>query len=66
VVHYRELTIVGSYGSRPEQNRQALQLVASGQLPVSRLIGLELPLDRVMEGLLAVEEGRVMKVVVRP
>ena len=66
VVHYRELTIVGSYGSRPEQNRQALQLVAGGQLPIHRLIGLELPLDRVMDGLLAVEEGRVMKVVVRP
>jgi L-iditol 2-dehydrogenase len=66
VVHYRELTIVGSYGSRPEQNRQALELVASGRLPIRSLIGLELPLDRVMEGLLAVEAGRVMKVVVRP
>jgi L-iditol 2-dehydrogenase len=65
-VHYRELTIMGSYGSRPEHNRQALQLVAGGRLPVRSLIGLELPLDRVMEGLLAVEQGRVMKVVVRP
>jgi L-iditol 2-dehydrogenase len=66
VVHYRELTIVGSYGSRPEHNRQALQLVASGRLPIGSLIGLELPLDRVMEGFLAVEQGKVMKVVVRP
>jgi L-iditol 2-dehydrogenase len=65
-VHYRELTIVGSYGSRPDHNRQALQLVAGGRLPIRSLIGLELPLDRVMEGLLAVEQGRVMKVVVRP
>lgn len=65
-VHYRELTIVGSYGSRPAHNRQALQLVASGRLPMQSLIGLELPLHRVMEGLLAVEQGRVMKVVVRP
>lgn len=65
-VHYRELTIVGSYGSRPEHNRQALQLVASGRLPIRSLIGLELPLDRVMEGMVAVEQGRVMKVVVRP
>jgi L-iditol 2-dehydrogenase len=65
-VHYRELTIVGSYGSRPDHNRQALRLVAGGRLPIRSLIGLELPLDRVMEGLLAVEQGRVMKVVVRP
>jgi L-iditol 2-dehydrogenase len=65
-VHYQELTIVGSYGSRPEHNRQALQLVAGARLPIRRLIGLELPLERVMEGLLAVEQGRVMKVVVHP
>ena len=66
VVHYRELTIVGSYGSRPDHNRQALELVARGALPIGSLIGLEVPLDRVMEGLLAVEAGKVMKVVVRP
>jgi L-iditol 2-dehydrogenase len=65
-VHYGELTIVGSYGSRPAHNRHALALVASGQVPIRRLIGLELPLERVHEGLLAVEEGRAMKVVVRP
>jgi L-iditol 2-dehydrogenase len=65
-VHYRELIIMGSYGSRPAHNRQALELVASGRLPIRSLIGLELPLDRVMEGLIAVEQGRVMKVVVHP
>jgi L-iditol 2-dehydrogenase len=65
-VHYRELTIVGAYGSRPEHNRQALELVADGRLAIRSLIGLELPLDRVTEGLLAVEQGRVMKVVMRP
>ncbi len=65
-VHYRELFIVGSYGSRPAHNRQALELVAGRRLPVRALIGLELPLDRVIDGMLAVEQGRVMKVVVRP
>jgi L-iditol 2-dehydrogenase len=66
VVHYRELSIVGSYGSRPAHNRAALDLIASGQLRTQPLIGLALPLDRVVEGLHAVEEGRVLKVVVRP
>ena len=65
-VHYRELTIVGSYGSRPAHNRMALDLIASGRIRVHPLIGLELPLDRVMDALLAVEHGRVLKVVVRP
>ena len=65
-VHYRELTIVGSYGSRPAHNRQALDLVASGQVPMRALVGLEVPLERVVEGLLAVEQGQVLKVIVRP
>ena len=65
-VHYRELSIVGSYGSRPDHNRMALELVASGKLPIRALVGLELPLDRVLDGIAAVEQGRVLKVVVRP
>jgi L-iditol 2-dehydrogenase len=66
VVHYRELFIIGSYGSRPAHNRMALELVASGRLPVRPLVGLELPLDRILDGLHAVEQGRVLKVIVRP
>ena len=65
-VHYRELSIIGSYGSRPDHNRQALELVGSGRLEIRPLVGLELPLDRVLEGIQAVEQGRVLKVVVRP
>lgn len=66
IVHYRELSIVGSYGSRPAHNRMALDLIASGKLRTQPLIGLQLPLDRVVYGLHAIEEGRVLKVIVRP
>jgi L-iditol 2-dehydrogenase len=66
VVHYRELSIIGSYGSRPSHNRMALALIAAGRVPVRALVGLELPLERVVEGLLAVEQGRVLKAVVQP
>ena len=66
VVHYRELSIVGSYGSRPDHNRMALDLIASGRLSIRPLVGLQLPLNRVLEGITAVEQGRVLKVVMRP
>jgi L-iditol 2-dehydrogenase len=66
VVHYRELSIVGSYGSRPGHNRMALDLIASGRVHTRPLIGLKLPLERVVEGLQAVEQGRVLKAVVNP
>lgn len=64
VAHYRELSIVGSYGSRPVHNRMALDLLASGQIRASALVDLILPLDRLLDGLHAVEQGRAQKVVV--
>jgi L-iditol 2-dehydrogenase len=66
LLHYRELSIMGAYGSRPSQNREALRLIASGEIPVAKLVGLALPLERVREGIETVERGSVLKVVVEP
>jgi L-iditol 2-dehydrogenase len=66
LVHYRELAIMGAYGSRPAHNREALGLIASGRIPVARLVGLVLPLERLREGIETVERGSVLKVVVEP
>lgn len=64
LVHYSELSIVGSYGSRPVHNREAIDLLASGRIRVSALVDLTLPLDRLLEGLHAIEQGRAQKAVV--
>jgi L-iditol 2-dehydrogenase len=66
LVHYRELSIMGAYGSRPAHNREALELLASGRVRVAGLVGLVLPLERVHEGLEAITGGSVLKVVVKP
>jgi L-iditol 2-dehydrogenase len=66
LVHYRELFIMGAYGSRPAHNRQALELLASGRIRVAGLVGLVLPLERVHEGIEAIAGGTVLKVVVKP
>lgn len=66
LVHYRELFIMGAYGSSPSHNRMALELLASGKIPTSQFLGLTVPLERIEEGLKAIAEGRVLKVVVKP
>ena len=66
VVHYRELTVVGANGSSPAQNRQALELIASGAVPVADLITLRLPLTEVLEGIAAVTRGETIKVTIEP
>ena len=64
LVHYRELTIVGVNGSSPEHNRTALDLIASGAVPVADLITHRLPLDRVLDAIDIVARGEAIKVTI--
>jgi L-iditol 2-dehydrogenase len=66
VVHYSELTIVGANGSSPAHNRRALELIASGAVPVKDLITARLPLDRVLDALDIVARGEAIKVTIEP
>jgi len=66
LVHYRELFVMGAYGSKPSHNRVALGLLAAGRICAASLIGMLVPLERIIEGFDAVAEGRVLKAVVQP
>lgn len=66
LVHYRELTLVGANGSSPSHNAQALDLIASGAVPVSDLITHRIPLTEVLEGIGVVARGTAIKVTVEP
>jgi L-iditol 2-dehydrogenase len=66
LVHYRELTLVGVNGSTPAQNKQALELIASGRVPVADLITHRLPLHDVLEGIEIVARGEAIKVTIEP
>lgn len=66
LVHYRELTIVGANGSSPAHNARALDLIASGQVPVADLITHRLGLDDVLEAIALVSRGEAIKVTIEP
>ncbi|MEW2385450.1 zinc-dependent dehydrogenase [Micromonospora sp. NPDC047707] len=66
LVHYRELTIVGANGSSPAHNKAALQLIASGAVPVADLITDRLPLERALDAFDIVSRGAGIKVTVEP
>jgi len=65
IVHYREVGIVGANGSSPGHNRQALELIASGAVPVADLITHRLPLERAIEGIHMVTRGEAIKVTIQ-
>jgi L-iditol 2-dehydrogenase len=66
LVHYRELTVVGANGSSPEHNARALELIATGAVPVADLITHRLPLERVLDGIELVARGEAIKVTIEP
>lgn len=66
LVHYRELTIVGVNGSSPEHNKRALDLIATGAVPVADLITHRLPLDSLLDAIDIVAKGEAIKVTIEP
>jgi L-iditol 2-dehydrogenase len=66
IVHYREVGIVGANGSSPAHNKQALELIAAGAVPVADLITHRLPLERTIEGIHTVARGEAIKVTIEP
>jgi L-iditol 2-dehydrogenase len=65
-VHYRELTIVGAHGSSPADNARALDLIATGAVPVADLITRRLPLERTLDAFDIVARGEAIKVTIEP
>lgn len=66
LVHYRELTLVGVNGSTPAHNKRALELIASGDVPVADLVTHRLPLDDVLDAIEIVARGEAIKVTIEP
>jgi L-iditol 2-dehydrogenase len=66
LVHYRELIVVGAYGSAPRHNRAALELISTGAVEVEDLITHRVPLGRVRDAIDIVTSGEGLKVVVEP
>ncbi len=64
LVHYRELTVLGANGSSPEHNKRALELIASGEVPVLDLITHRLPLEQVLDAVGIVSRGEAIKVTI--
>ena len=65
-MHYKEVTLFGANGSSPQQNLDALNMIASGEVHVADLITHKVKLDDVQSAIDAVLSGEAIKVVVNP
>jgi len=65
-IHYGELTMYGLYHCTPVDVYHAHQLITSQRINADNLITTQMPLARVEEALLAMAEGKVVKVAIMP
>ncbi|HDL07380.1 MAG TPA: alcohol dehydrogenase [Desulfobacteraceae bacterium] len=49
-IHYKEITITGAYGCSAGQNREAIELISSKNLPVADIITCRVSLDNIYKG----------------
>jgi L-iditol 2-dehydrogenase len=66
IVHYKEVTLYGANGSSPAQNKQALNMISTGEVKVADLITHRVKLENVQSAIDAVLSGQAIKVVVNP
>jgi L-iditol 2-dehydrogenase len=64
-VHYRELRLVGAYGSTSRQNSEALGLIAGGRIPVAALITRRIALSLAPGGLAGVARCDGLKTIIK-
>ncbi len=65
-IHYKELTIKGTYHHRPETIKSALNLLAEGTFPSNILLSGERPIEETEEALRSMMRKETLKVVIKP
>jgi L-iditol 2-dehydrogenase len=66
VIHYREISLTGASSSLGRQNREALDLIARGQVHAERYITHRFTLERAAKAFAVVEARQAIKAVVLP
>jgi len=66
LIHYRELSVLGSYASTPHEMERALELVQSHSLQLEKLITHRFPLEKSAEAFRVASSRVGLKVAVHP
>lgn len=66
LIHYREIKVIGSFGSTPRQFQQAEKLLVHELIPAEKLITHRLPLSQINEGFDLMKRGACLKVILDP
>ncbi|MFH0797299.1 MAG: alcohol dehydrogenase catalytic domain-containing protein [Candidatus Omnitrophota bacterium] len=65
-IHYKEFFVSGASSSLARQNKEALELIASGKVDAGKLITHRFPLIEIVKAFETVESHSALKVVINP
>ncbi len=64
LIHYNEFVVAGAYGCTADQNRRAMDLIASQKIPVNKLIAQRVALNEIVQGFESTKSKKVLKSIV--
>jgi L-iditol 2-dehydrogenase len=65
-LHYKEITVSGSFSEKMSDFQAAQALVQSGRFPADKIVNKELPLEVITDGFHLMEEGKALKACINP
>ena len=65
-LHYDEIKVISIFHHTPLYFREALRLIAEGEVEVEKLITETMPLEKAEEALIKHMNGRALKVLIKP
>ena len=65
IIHYKEISLYGSFGSTITQHITALKLINSKVINADRLITTILPIDKLVDGIKMVRRGEGLKIAIK-
>ncbi len=66
IIHYKELFITGAHGSTPVQHGKAVDLIASGVMPIHKFASHKFKLEDILEAIKVAESHDGLRVIINP
>ena len=66
VIHYNEITVIGSFSYPASMHEKALRVIREGQIDAKKYFTMTVPLEGIVDGIRAAESGNTLKVLVKP
>lgn len=66
LIHYNELALVGAFSYPAYMNKLALEVIKNKKITSEKYIDMVLPLEDIKKGFEAAENGRALKVIIKP